>query len=147
MHAHQSRLCRGPIRLSVLSLIAIATLAFGQSAEAKGKARISFAGLQSATTCVGGPIGGGRTTSYHLSWQPASERSPRARIVYEIYQATTPGGENLSAPAYTTAPGVTSFQTPALPTEQDFFFVVRARDRAGREDSNKVEREGQNLCL
>jgi hypothetical protein len=25
--------------------------------------------------------------------------------------------------------------------------VVRARDKAGNEDSNTIEREGQNLCV
>lgn len=35
---------------------------------------------------------------------------------------------------------------PPSATDEYFYFVVRARDRAGNEDSNKIEREGQNLC-
>lgn len=116
-------------------------------AEAKRKSHITFAGLRSATTCIAGPIGGGRTSSYHLSWEPASDKNRHSPIVYEIYQATTRGGENFSKPTYTTAPGATSFNTPQLPTEKTFYFVVRARDLAGNEDSNTVEREGQNLCV
>src|SRR6266576_1637782 len=99
----------------------------------------TFAGLKSATTCIPGPIGGGRTTSYHLSWDPATDnRTPSSQIVYDIYQATTSGGEDFSAPTYTTAAGATSFDTPPLPTDRTFYFVVRARDRAGNSDSNKV---------
>lgn len=42
----------------------------------------SFAGLKSAITCIPGPIGGGRTTSYNLSWDPADDdRTPRKKIV------------------------------------------------------------------
>jgi hypothetical protein len=134
--------------VSLLSAIAVAMLlAIASPAEAKKKSHITFAGLESATTCIGGPIGGGRTSSYHLSWQPATDRNARARIVYEVYQATAPGAEDFSRPTYTTARGAASFDTPQLASEESFYFVVRARDRAGNEDSNTVEREGQNLCL
>ena len=75
----------------------------------------TFAGLKSATTCIPGPIGGGRTTSYHLSWDPASDDvTPQKKIVYDVYQATTSGGEDFSTPTYTTGPGATSFATPPL---------------------------------
>jgi hypothetical protein len=107
-----------------------------------------FAGLNSATTCIPGPIGGGRTTSYHLSWDPATDNvTPSRQITYDVYQATTPGGEDFSAPTYTTPAGATSFDTPPLPTDKTFYFVVRARDRAGNRDLNTVERQGQNLCV
>ena len=68
------------------------------------------------------------------------------KIFYNVYEATTRGGENFSKPTYTTDPGVTSFDTPKLTNEGTYYFVVRARDKAGHEDSNTVEREGQNLC-
>ena len=67
--------------------------------------------------------------------------------MYDIYQATTAGGEDFSKPTYTTHRGYTSFDTPPLPTDETFFFVVRARDLAGNRDSNTVEREGLNLCV
>jgi hypothetical protein len=108
----------------------------------------TFAGLKSATTCIPGPIGPERTSSYHLSWEAATDNlTPSKRIVYNVYQATTAGGEDFSQPTYTTAAGVTSFDTPQLPSDKYFYFVVRARDQAGNEDSNKVERQGQNLCV
>jgi hypothetical protein len=105
-----------------------------------------FAGLASATTCVPGPIGV-RTTNYTLRWDPATDNVTRAKkIVYDVYQASVPGGEDFTAPTYTTSAGATSFVTPPLPADQALYFVVRARDAAGNRDSNKVERQGQNLC-
>ena len=106
-----------------------------------------FAGLVSATTCVPGPVGGGRA-SYTLRWDPATDNVTRSkRIVYDVYQATKPGGEDFSAATYTARHGATTFATPPLPAETSFYFVVRARDRAGNRDSNLVERQGVNLCV
>ena len=106
-----------------------------------------FAGLKSATTCVPGPIGG-QSTSYHLGWEAATDNvTPSTKIVYDIYQATSRGGEDFSSATYTTSRGATSFTTPPLPADKDFYFVVRARDRAGNRDSNQVERQGVNLCV
>jgi hypothetical protein len=139
-----------PAIAGTLQLLVAALLLFASpSAQAKRETTPpTFAGLKSATTCIAGPIGGGRTSSYHLSWDPATDnRTPSSQIVYDIYQATTAGGEDFSAPTYTTSPGATSFDTPPLPTEQTFYFVVRARDKAGNRDSNTVELQGQNLCL
>jgi hypothetical protein len=83
-----------------------------------------------------------------LSWDPARDnQTPTSEIVYDIYQATTAGGEDFSTPTYTTAPGATSFDTPELTTDEVFYFVVRARDQAGNRDSNTVERQGVNLCV
>jgi len=119
-------------------------------AEAKRRDSIppTFAGLKSAITCIPGPIGGGRTTSYNLSWDSATDNvTPSRKIVYDVYQADAPGAEDFSTPTYTTSPGATSFTTPSLPTDKYFYFVVRARDEAGNSDSNMVERQGQNLCV
>jgi len=108
----------------------------------------TFAGLVKATTCVPGPIGPGKSTPYHLTWNPATDAvTPSSEIVYDVYQATTAGGESFSVPTYTTQPGVTSFATPPLSSTQKYYFVVRARDRAGNRDSNRIERVGENLCL
>jgi hypothetical protein len=139
-------------RAIALLLLAAATALLVVSPPAVAKRRDhtppTFAGLKSATTCIPGPVGGGRTTSYHLSWDPATDNvTPSSRIVYDVYQATSPGGEDFSTPTYTTPAGATSFDTPPLPTDKSFFFVVRARDQAGNRDSNTVERQGQNLCV
>jgi len=131
-------------------LLAAASLVASPHAEARkvDDTPPAFAGLKSATTCIPGPIGGGRTASYNLAWDAASDDfTPATRIVYLVYQATKPGGEDFAAATYTTPAGATTFTTPALPTNQQFYFVVRAIDRAGNVDANTVEREGQNLCV
>jgi hypothetical protein len=138
------------VTLQLLALTAVTSLVAVAPAQARHRDQIppKFAGLKSATTCIGGPIGEGRTGSYHLSWQAATDNvTPSSKIVYNIYQATTSGGEDFSTPTYSTAPGATSFDTPQLASTKTFYFVVRARDQAGNEDSNTVEREGQNLCV
>ena len=125
-----------------------ALLVIAAPAQARDRKPPVFAGIQSATTCIPGPIGPGRTSSYHLAWESAKDNvTPPGMIVYNVYQATKPGGENFSTPTYTSAPGATTFDTPQLSSIETFFFVVRARDRAGNEDSNTVEKEGQNLCV
>ena len=146
--ANKSQLDRRSAAASVglLAVVVAVMLATSSPAEAR-KGHIIFAGLTAATTCIAGPIGEGRSSSYHLSWEPANGKNKNSRIAYEIYQATTRGGENFSTPTYAAAPGTTSFDTPQLPTQSTFYFVVRARNRAGNEDSNTIEREGQNLCL
>jgi hypothetical protein len=137
-----------PSLLIVLLAAVLLVTSSPAAANRKDHTPPTFAGLKSATTCIPGPIGGGRTTSYNLSWASATDNvSPSRRIVYDVYQANKSGGEDFSTPTYTTPAGATSFTTGELPTDQLFYFVVRARDQAGNSDSNTVEREGQNLCV
>jgi hypothetical protein len=107
-----------------------------------------FAGLTQALTCLAGPISPDRSSPYRLSWAAASDdtTSPR-QIVYDIYQATSSGGENFAIPTYTTTAGATTFTTPPLPAANSYYFVVRARDQSGNRDSNNVERQAVNQCL
>jgi hypothetical protein len=106
-----------------------------------------FAGLESATTCVPGPISG-QSAGYVLRWEAATDNvTPTTKIVYDIYRATAPGTENFSSATYTTSRGATTFTTPPLAADKLFYFVVRARDRAGNRDSNHVELLGVNLCV
>jgi hypothetical protein len=138
------------IRLGLPLMLVAGLLVPDASAAANAQDRTppTFAGLQSATTCIPGPIGGGQTTSYSLSWDPAADnRTPTGRIVYDVYQASTSGGEDFSSPTYTTPPGATSFATPPLSADKQVYFVVRARDKAGNSDSNTVERQGVNTCV
>src|SRR5438876_11756278 len=112
-----------PVRLAaavglMLLLVTAASLVSGAPAEARRSDNIppTFAGLKSATTCIPGPVGGGRTTSYNLSWDPATDNiTPSRRIVYDVYQAEMSGAEDFSTPTYTTPAGATSFTTPPLP--------------------------------
>lgn len=107
-----------------------------------------FGGLASATTCIPGPVGGDRTSSFHLKWTSAKDATtPTGRIVYDLYQATAPGKENFTRPTYTTRRGATTFATPPLSSTAPHYFVVRARDAAGNRDHNRRERQGMNLCV
>jgi hypothetical protein len=148
--SRERRLWQSAGALSLLIFLATAvSLVLSPPAEAKRTDQTppSFAGLKSATTCIGA-IGPGRTSSYNPSWDPATDNvSPSKKIAYDVYQANTSGGEDFATPTYTTPEGATSFTTPLLPSDQNFYFVVRARDQAGNSDANTVERLGQNLCL
>jgi hypothetical protein len=116
-------------------------------AGAQASAAPSFGGLASAVACTPGAQRPGETTPFTLRWQAASDSAyPSSEIVYDIYESTVPGGENFASPTWTTAPGATSFRTPGLASHGTFFFVVRARDPAGNEDSNTVERRGVDPC-
>jgi chitodextrinase len=76
-----------------------------------------------------------------LSWTAATDNvTPAEQIVYLIYQAATPGGQSFSTPAYTTAPGATSYRVGGLAAGTTYYFVARARDQAGNTDGNTVER-------
>jgi hypothetical protein len=101
----------------------------------------SFDGLQKAFACS--PIA--RPWPFELTWKAATDSvTPSAQIVYDIFLSHTRGGEDFSRPTWTTAPGVTSFETP--PLNEPSYFVVRARDQEGNEDQNTVEREGEDHC-
>jgi hypothetical protein len=107
-----------------------------------------FTGLGSAFACTPGPQRPGETTPFTLSWNSATDDvTPSSQIVYDVYVSTMAGAENFSKPTWTTPPGVTTFKTPGLPSHGTFFFVVRARDQAGNEDQNRVERRGVDPCL
>ena len=137
------------VAVPLLLLLAAVVLIAGSFAAAKWTDHTppTFAGLKSAITCIPGP-GGVRPASYHLRWKPATDNvTPSSKIVYLVYQARRAGGEDFSRPTYTTSPGATSFNTPPLSSSRTFYFVVRARDRAGNRDPNPAERRGVNLCL
>ena len=107
----------------------------------------TFAGLQSATFCAVSPVHGtpaGRT--YTLRWDPASDPvTPAAQIVYDIYFSATAGGEDFAHPTWTTQPGAAAY-SGTLSTGGAAYFVVRARDTAGHEDANTVERLAVSNC-
>jgi hypothetical protein len=117
----------------------------------------TFAGLVSATFCsspipnsAGAPDNPEilpRPSSYTLTWNAATDPvTPSSQIVYDIFVASVPGGENYATPMYTTSPGATSFLTPGAPRAGAVYFVVRARNAAGHEDANTVERQGVLSC-
>ena len=81
-----------------------------------------FAGLKSA---VASATNSGRVD---LSWSAASDNvTIAAGIVYRIYMATTPGGENFAAPSFTSSVGATAYSVTGLNPDTTYFFVVRVR--------------------
>jgi hypothetical protein len=116
----------------------------------------TFGGLISAVTCpsggphpgfVPGPVLPLRMASYALTWHAATDSvTPSAQIVYDIFVATAPGAEDFAKATFTTSPGATSFRTPNEPRGTTLYFVVRARNAAGHEDTNKAERQGVVDC-
>ncbi|MGH2892375.1 MAG: hypothetical protein ACRDPM_03780, partial [Solirubrobacteraceae bacterium] len=117
----------------------------------------TFAGLVSAVACPSpGQVFPQRAQSfvivpgairYTLTWTAATDPvTPSSQIVYDIFAANSPGAENYATPTYTTAPGATSFVTPSAPRGGTQYFVVRARNAAGHEDTNTVERQGVIAC-
>jgi hypothetical protein len=85
-------------------------------------------------------------TRVTLAWSAAVDnRAPPAEIVYNIYWSTTPGGQSFSIPGATSAPGALSGTALGLTPNTEYFFVVRAQDPSGNEDSNTVERSATTL--
>jgi cytochrome c5 len=92
----------------------------------------TFAGIR--TTRARGP------TTIEVCWNPATDATTSAdAIVYEIYDAASPGGEMFSRPApYAVSGGATCLDV-TVAVGQRTCFVVRARDLAGNLDTNTRE--------
>jgi hypothetical protein len=92
----------------------------------------AFAGLASATAAG---------TAVLLTWSAATDAiDPPQYLVYDVYVATTPGGEDFTSPSYAIGAGGTSFTAENLAVGTTYYFVVRARDTSGNEDTNTVEK-------
>ncbi len=79
-------------------------------------------------------------TSTKVSWNAASDDSSAvSAIVYDVYVATTSGGQDFSTPTATTEPGALSYTLDGLTANVDPFVVVRARDEAANRDENRKE--------
>ena len=89
----------------------------------------TFAGASGATDAgTGGAV--------TLTWAAASD--PSTPITYDIYWATTAGGENYATPNQTSSSG-TGATVTGLTNGTPYYFVVRAKDSAGNEETNTVE--------
>lgn len=79
-------------------------------------------------------------TSLQVDWSPASDNvdAPSA-IIYNVYLATSSGGQTFSTADATSAAGATSEIMGGLMPSTTYFLVVRAEDSSGNEDLNLVE--------
>ncbi len=89
----------------------------------------SFAGLTGAADA-------GTTQSVDLIWSAATDSSPP--ITYNIYWATSSGAQNFTTPNATSSSG-TGGTVSSLTDGQIYYFVVRAEDAAGNEETNTVQ--------
>lgn len=136
-----------PTYVRLLGTVDRFSLAVHPAAAGSDRTAPTFAGLERAFACTPGPQRPGETTPYTLAWHAAADdRTPSAKIVYDVYAADTARGEDFSRPSWTTPRGVTTFRTPGLPSHGSAYFVVRARDTAGNEDSNTREQPGLDPC-
>lgn len=94
----------------------------------------TFAGLATATLTD--------ASSARLCWAAGSDNAtPAAQLVYDVFQATAPGGEVFtSPPKQSTSGGATCSDVTGLTPSQQYCWVVRARDGAGNRDANTAER-------
>lgn len=75
-----------------------------------------------------------------LRWLAAADESPPEDIVYLIFTALEPGGQDFTAPAGTvTGTGERTFRMDGLTEGLAYHFVVRARDDIGQTECNTVE--------
>ncbi len=91
-----------------------------------------FGGLLSATD----DGTGGNVT---LDWNPGSD--PSTPISYNIYISVNSMGQNFLVPNYTTL--ATTYQVTGLQNGITYYFVVRAVDGGGSEETNTIERSAR----
>lgn len=70
-----------------------------------------------------------------LSWKPAYD--PSSPVSYNIYRSLTSGGQDFQTPYDTT--NVSKYEDTNVANGTEYFYVVRALDGLGNEDTNTVE--------
>lgn len=75
-----------------------------------------------------------------LNWTHATDNITTANYMrYDIYQATTSGGQNFSNPPQYTVRGSNTVTITGLSSSTTYYFVVRARDEQGNRETNTTE--------
>ncbi len=69
----------------------------------------------------------------------ADDWSPLDAIGYRVYRATTSGAQDFNAPLAEVLDGVTRYLDDTVTLSATYFYVVRAFDEEGNEDTNTVE--------
>ncbi len=92
----------------------------------------TFAGATTATA-----LG---ATAIELTWTAAADDiSNAADIKYHVYVAETSGGQDFNTPTLSTSVGQTRVTVRGLRASVEYFFVVRAEDEGGNQDTNTNE--------
>lgn len=92
----------------------------------------SFSVIQNITSCGSGCL--------ELTWTAATDAYGSTPITYNIYKAITTGAQNFTTPDYTTQN--TTYQITGLTNDTPYYFVVRAKDSVGNEETNTTEKTG-----
>jgi hypothetical protein len=90
----------------------------------------AFSGVESA-------LDAGTGGAVDLFWSAASDPEGSEPVSYVVYQATEPGGQDFGNLTQVTLD--TQYTATGLTDGVAYYFVVRARDTYGNEDSNTVE--------
>jgi hypothetical protein len=100
-------------------------------------------------TFAGARVAAGQSQAIRLEWEPAVDDVTQSEnIVYAVYQATTSSAQDFSQePILVTAPGATEAVVSGLAVSTPYFYVVRARDAAGNQDTNTVEVTATTLAI
>jgi len=72
-----------------------------------------------------------------LSWTASSPETDVSQ--YNIYRATTSGGQNYSSPTYTVSAGTTTYTDTSTTDGVTYYYVVRAQNAAGNIETNTNE--------
>jgi hypothetical protein len=79
-------------------------------------------------------------TSVTVTWDPATDSTtPPSEMAYDVFTAKKSGGEDFTTAAATFT-GVTSGLVSGLLQHTTYYFVCRARDLSGNQDTNTSER-------
>jgi len=98
--------------------------------ETKDGTPPTFKGIESINVLEDGSV--------VICWLPAVDnKTPFDKIVYNIYIATSPGKYNFASPSYSVV-GSTIYTIKGLSSGK-YYFIVRAMDEAGNEDTNLNE--------
>ncbi len=83
-------------------------------------------------------------TSLQVTWVPATDATTAtARLKYNVYVATTKGGQNFGVPTSVSPPGATSQLITGLTANTEYFVVVRAVNPANLEEKNTTEKSAK----
>ena len=72
-----------------------------------------------------------------LTWTAPSPETDVSQ--YNIYRATSSGGQDYSSPTFTVSVAITSYTDSAATVGETYYYVVRAQDAVGNTDSNTNE--------